>query len=188
MAGTLLTRRTVLRTAALATTTLAAPLVRGACFDEPEHVTFFDESELCFGVANPLLPASLIQSDFRSGDHGNFELVASVFVDDGTMELRHFWHDNSKVDLAWQKGQRVAANVAGAGSMIQSDFQGGDHGNFEVAVPLFANDGTIELWHFWHDNSDVNKPWQRGQRIAAEVSGAGAVIQSNFGSRENNGA
>jgi hypothetical protein len=124
--------------------------------------------------------ASIIQSDFRSGDHGNFEVVVPLFANNSSMELWHFWHDNSDVSKPWQRGQRIATNVAGAGCIIQSDFRSGDHGNFEVVVPVVASHGGIDLWHYWHDNSDVSKPWQRGQRIAANVSGPGTIIQSNF--------
>jgi hypothetical protein len=175
-----LTRRAVLRTAALATTTLAAPFARGACLDEPEHIAVFDEPENCVGIQNPLIPAGLIQSDFHSGGHGNFEAVTPLSAPGGTMDLWHSWHDNSNVSSAWHQGQRIAMNFAGAGSIIQSDFRSGVHGNFEVVVPLFGVGGAIELWHFFHDNSDVNKPWQRGQRIATNVAGAACIIQSDF--------
>ena len=123
---------------------------------------------------------SLVQSDFKSGGHGNFEAVITPGPSGGPLELWHYWHDNSDVNKPWQQGQRISTDVAAAGSIIQSDFRSGDHGNFEVVVPLFADDGTMELWHFWHDNSDVNKPWQRGQRIATNVAGAGSIIQSDF--------
>jgi hypothetical protein len=123
---------------------------------------------------------NIIQSDFGSGSHGNFEVVVPLFAADGTLELWHFWHDNSEVNLPWQRGQRIATKVAGPASIIQSDFRSGSHGNFEVVVPVVAAAGTIDLWHFWHDNSDVNLPWQRGQRIAANVNGPATIIQSDF--------
>jgi Domain of unknown function (DUF4185) len=130
--------------------------------------------------ANVAAAGSIIQSDFRSGDHGNFEVVVPLFATDGTMELWHSWHDNSDVSKPWQQGQRIATNVAGAGCIIQSDFVSGGHGNFEVVVPVVSATGGIDLWHYWHDNSDVNKPWQQGQRVAANVSGPGTIIQSDF--------
>ena len=131
-------------------------------------------------TANAAAAGSIIQSDFRSGDHGNFEVVVPLFAADGTLELWHFWHDNSDVNLQWERGQRVATNVAGAGCIIQSDFRNGDHGNFEVVVPVVAAGDTIDLWHFWHDSSDVSLSWRRGQRIAANVDGPGVIIQSDF--------
>jgi hypothetical protein len=66
----------------------------------------------------------------------------------------------------WKRGQRIIENRAAfPSSIIQSDFGDGEHGNFEVVIPLFGDGGLIELWHMWHDNSDVNKPWSFGQRI-----------------------
>lgn len=125
---------------------------------------------------------SIIQSDFSSGGHGNFEVVVPLFAPDRSMELWHFFHDNSDVTKPWQRAQRIATNVAGAGCIIQSDFGNGSHGNFEVVVPVVGVDGSIDLWHYWHDNSDVSKPWQQGQRVAANVDGPGTIIQSDFGS------
>src|SRR5207237_7195153 len=95
---------------------------------------------------------SIIQSDFSDGDHGNFEVVVPLFAPDGTMDLWHFFHDNSDVNLPWQRAQRIATNVAAAGCIIQSDFSGGNHGNFEVVVPVVSNAGGIDVMHFWHDN------------------------------------
>lgn len=89
------------------------------------------------------------------------------------MELWHFFDDNSDVNLPWQRAQRIAVNVAGSGSIIQSDFTGDGHGNFEVVVPVVSSEQTIELWHFFHDNSDVNLPWRRGQRVVANIDGPG---------------
>ncbi len=93
-------------------------------------------------------PGCIIQSDFKSGDHGNFEVVVPLRRPDGRLELWHFWHDNSDVNLPWSRGQRVTGggdDVAGPGCIIQSDFKSGDHGNFEVVVPLRRPDGRLEL-------------------------------------------
>src|SRR2546423_548450 len=92
---------------------------------------------------------SLIQSDYGSGEHGNFEAVLATGP-----ELWHWWRDNSDVNLPWRRGQRVTGDgddVAGPGCLIQSDFRSGDHGNFEVVVPLRGAAGRTELWHFFHD-------------------------------------
>src|SRR4051794_12950643 len=123
-------------------------------------------------------PAGLIQSDFRSGDHGNFEVVVPIRAGDG-VELWHFFHDNSDVTLPWQRGQLITTAEAAPASLIQSDFRSGDHGNFEVVVPIRAGDG-VELWHFFHDNSDVTLPWQRGQLITTAVAGPATLIQTLF--------
>src|SRR5262249_9634833 len=126
-----------------------------------------------------------IQSDFRSGDHGNFEVVVPLQGPNGRVELWHFWHDNSDVTLPWRPGQRITGDgdqVAGPGSITQSDFRSGSNGNFEVVVPLLRPSGAVELWHFWHDNSDVELPWRVGQRVTGEdeIAGPGTIIQSSF--------
>jgi Domain of unknown function (DUF4185) len=123
---------------------------------------------------------SIIQSDFKTAGHGNFEVVVPLFAPDHTQELWHFFHDNSSVNLPWQRGQRIATNVAGPGSIIQSDFRSADHGNFEVVVPIGSS-----LVHFFHDNSSVNLPWQRGQTITDAARGWGCVIQSDLGSGDH---
>jgi hypothetical protein len=112
----------------------------------------------------------IIQSDFRSGEHGNFEVV----VLEGN-ELVHYFHDNSDVNPPWQRAQIISTHATGPGCIIQSDFKGGDHGNFEVVVL----EGS-EVVHYFHDNSDVARPWQRAQTIATDVSAPGCIIQSNF--------
>ena len=136
-------------------------------------------------AANVAGPASIIQSDFKSGDHGNFEVVVPLRSAAGGADLWHFFHDNSDVTLPWQRAQMIAANVAGPGSIIQSDFASGDHGNFEVVVPLPNAAGGVDLWHFFHDNSDVSLPWERGQMVAANVAGPGIIIQSDFKSGDH---
>ena len=133
-------------------------------------------------------PGSMIQSNFGDGNHGNFEVVVPLFGEGELIELWHMWHDNSDVNKPWSFGQRITEagrRVAGPASIIQSDFGSGDHGNFEVVVPVVNNAGRVELRHYWHDNSDVSNPWSSGQRIndpTHEVIGGGCIIQSNFGS------
>jgi Domain of unknown function (DUF4185) len=122
---------------------------------------------------------SLIQSDFGRSRHGNFE---AVIVQDG--QLWHWSRDNSDVHLPWVRGQRVTSEqdeVTGPGCIIQSTSSNGQHGNFEVIVPLRQANGAIELRHFYRDNSDTHLPWVRGQRVTSEqdeVAGPGCIIQS----------
>ncbi len=129
-------------------------------------------------------PGCIIQSDFKSGDHGNFEVVVPLRRPDGRLELWHFWHDNSDVNLPWGRGQRVTGggdDVAGPGCIIQSDFKSGDHGNFEVVVPLNLRNAARELRHYFHDNQDVRLPWGKGQFVTQSSDGWGCLIQSSFG-------
>jgi hypothetical protein len=136
-------------------------------------------------------PASLIQSDFKGGDHGNLELVVPLMGPRGHWELWHFFHDSANPGAPWGKAQRVTGEndvVTGPGSLIQSDYKGGDHGNFEVVVPLAGPNGHAELWHFFHDNSDVTRPWARARRVtgpADVVAGPGILLQGDFGDGEH---
>src|SRR6202022_1231716 len=100
----------------------------------------------------------IIQSEFHSDDHGNFEVV----VLEGH-QLVHYFHHKPDVNRPWQRGQTITDSATGPGCIIQSDFRGGDHGNFEVVVP----EGN-QLVHYWHDNSNVALPWGRAQVISAD--------------------
>jgi hypothetical protein len=115
----------------------------------------------------------LIQSSFKSGDseHGNLEVV----VVEGN-DLVHYWCAIQQGKYAnWQRGGVITSDATGPGCIIQSDFGGGDHGNFEVV----ALEGT-NLVHYWHDNSNVASPWQRGATITSKATAAGCIIQSDF--------
>ena len=118
--------------------------------------------------------ASLVQSDFGNDGHGNLEAVVQTGG-----ELRH-WFRDSGAGNEWKPAQVLPGDVAGAGALIQSDLSGGDHGNFEVVVPVRNAAGGADLWHYFHDNSDVTLPWQRAQLIAQNVAGPGCIIQSDF--------
>src|SRR5690348_4419361 len=135
---------------------------------------------------NVAAPGCLIQSDYRTGSHGNFEVAVPLQLPNGTTELRHFWRDNNNPQQPWIRGARITAdqdNVAGPACLIQSDYRTGSHGNFEVAVPLQLPNGTTELRHFWRDNNNPQQPWIRGARITADqdnVAGPACLIQSDY--------
>src|SRR5258705_6110773 len=122
------------------------------------------------GIMMPRIFQSLIQSDFGASQR-NFEAV----IQEGPA-LNHWWRDDAS--LEWKRGQTViGANVAGAAALIQGDFRSTSHGNFEGVVPLRSSGGSVELWHFWHDNSDVSLPWRMGQRVTGDpVLGPGVLI------------
>ena len=46
-------------------------------------------------------PGCIIQSDFGARPHRNFEVVVPLHLNDGAIELRHFFHDNRDVRLPW---------------------------------------------------------------------------------------
>jgi hypothetical protein len=117
--------------------------------------------------------AGIIQSDFKSGQHGNFEVV----VREGS-SLVHYFHDNSNVRLPWQRGQTISTVTGGPATLIQSDFKAGSHGNFE----LLTVEGN-SVAHYFHDNSNVNAAWRRGQTVTSPASGAVGLVQSDFNSR-----
>jgi len=114
--------------------------------------------------------ATIIQSDFRSGAHGNFEVVA---LEGST--LVHYFHDNGNVNSPWKRGQIIATGVTSSGTIIQSDFKGGGHGNFEVLV----REGNT-LWHYFHQNDNVNNPWKKGLAVSTAAGGPAVLIQSDF--------
>jgi hypothetical protein len=87
-----------------------------------------------FEAAGVTGAGGLIQSDFSDGDHGDFEVIAPIRNTAGGTNLWHYFRDNQDITTPWRQGQRVAVNVAGPSSPIQSDFSEGDHGNFEVVV------------------------------------------------------
>ncbi len=147
-------------------------------------------------------PGCIIQSASSTGQRGNFEVVVPLRQATGAVELRHFYRDNSDahlpsplrqrltmtVHVPWMRGQGITGerdNVAGPGCIIQSAFSTGQHGRFEVVVPLHLHDGSIELRHFFQDKSDVPGPWTRAQFITQSCAGLGGIIQSSLSSAGN---
>ncbi|HEX4100117.1 MAG TPA: hypothetical protein VHY21_06155 [Pseudonocardiaceae bacterium] len=99
----------------------------------------------------------IIQSDFGAGPHRNSEAVVPLHLNDGAIELRHFFHDNRDVCLPWTKTQFITQSCAGLGGIIQSSFDSGTHGNFEVLVE--ERRGAVV--HYWHPNLHVEESWIR---------------------------
>lgn len=131
----------------------------------------------------------IIQSSFKSGEHGNFEVV----VLEGN-ELVHYWKDNNTNE--WERGAVITDAATEAGWIFQSRVRdSGFHGNFEVVVcegGRFVEENgqrirkDIQLVHYWKDNSDLGSPWRRGQVITSKASGSGCIIQSFFGGEIGN--
>ncbi|PZS14422.1 MAG: hypothetical protein DLM60_19155 [Pseudonocardiales bacterium] len=102
-------------------------------------------------------PGCLIQSDYGTGPHKNFEVIVPLQLNDGAIELRHFFHGNRDVRLPWAKAQFVTQSCAGPGAIIQSSFDSPGHGNFEVLV----EERRGAMVHYWHPNLHVEESWIR---------------------------
>jgi hypothetical protein len=124
----------------------------------------------------------LIQSTFRRGQHGNFEVVGWVRLPDGREVLQHYWRYNDNFDEPWQLGLVITDSARGPGIIIQSELGAGEVKNFEVVAPVAGLGGGTQLQYFFHDNSDVANPWQRGRVISEVVSplGCGCLMQSSY--------
>jgi len=136
---------------------------------------------------NVAFPGAIIQSDFKSDDHGNFEVLVPLWMPTQHAQLWHFFHDNGDIGSAWVRARHPVTDdrdqVVGPASFIQSDFQNDEHGNLDAVVPLMGPHGHTELWHFWHDSTNVDTKWHRARRITGEadqVAGPASIIQSDF--------
>lgn len=116
---------------------------------------FADHALLVITTTSPA--GCIIQSDFGAGPHRNSEAVVPLHLNDGAIELRHFFHDNRDVCLPWTKTQFITQSCAGLGGIIQSSFDSGTHGNFEVLVE--ERRGAVV--HYWHPNLHVEESWIR---------------------------
>ena len=119
----------------------------------------------------------IIQSDFKSFDrngieHGNFIVV----VPEGN---RLSWYQRRWDRSAWEYLGTISTMATGAGSIIQSDFKADPRlatHNFELVVP----EGNY-LIHYWHDNINLNNPWNRDPvPISTCTSGTACIIKSDF--------
>jgi Tc toxin complex TcA C-terminal TcB-binding domain len=111
----------------------------------------------------------MIQSSFKAGTHGNFEVV----VQEGN-QLVHYWKDNAKGE--WHRAGVITDAATDAGWIIQSRIFDGAHGNFEVVARE-----SSQLVHYWKDNSDLGSPWRRGQVITTRASASGCIMHGAFG-------
>jgi hypothetical protein len=125
----------------------------------------------------------VIQSDFRSGERGNLEVL--VTERDPISEVDELWHWFREGDTAsspWRRSlRRVSGRPAGPACFIQSDYpRGAEHKNFEALVLEQAPNGNLEVWHYFHDNSDVSLPWQPTWCLTDHAAGPATLIQSDF--------
>ena len=118
-----------------------------------------------------IAPGSLIQSTFENQGVRNLEAV--LYVPERS-QLQHYYRENYQPDKPWQKAQVInnsAFPVIGPGAFCQSNF--GSKGNFELVVPEAEG-----LAHYWHDNDQVEAPWQRTGIIAFGSTGPGTIVQN----------
>jgi hypothetical protein len=121
-------------------------------------------------------PGCLIQSDFRTGLHGNLEVVALESSD-----LVHYWLDSAHPNSPWNRGATISHKATGAGCLIQSDFRSGRHGNLEVIVL----EGAV-LVHYWHDSSALGSPWS-APTVIHQADSAGCFFQSDYAAHNASG-
>ncbi|MDQ4102950.1 MAG: DUF4185 domain-containing protein [Actinomycetota bacterium] len=92
------------------------------------------------------------------------------------------------VHVPWMRGQGITGeqdNVAGPACIIQSASSAGQHGRFEVVVPLYLHDGSIELRHFFQDKNNGPGPWTKAQFVTQSCAGLGGITQSSLGPAGN---
>src|SRR5205085_12357724 len=66
--------------------------------------------------------ACLIQSDYRPGLHGNFEVVVPLQLPNGVVELRHFWRDNNNAHQPWNHAPRITHSYATAAAATRPNY------------------------------------------------------------------
>ncbi|MCX5934629.1 MAG: hypothetical protein NTU99_07560, partial [Pseudanabaena sp. LacPavin_0818_WC45_MAG_42_6] len=104
----------------------------------------------------------LIESDFLSAFQRSLEVILLQ-----TEGLVHYRKDNQTG--AWIHQEVISKEATGAGCIIQSSFQSGDHGNFEVVVL----EGS-KLVHYWKDHT--KNGWNRAAVITDRATSSGWII------------
>lgn len=122
-------------------------------------------------TSNASGPGCLIQSSYRDGDHGHFEVV----VPEGNT-LVHYSKNNSNPHNPWGRTGVVTTDAIGQGCIIQSDPKFGQvDPNFEVVVQT-----TAGLAHFWRDNSGSPWPWVGPNLITDEATGPACLYMADY--------
>jgi Tc toxin complex TcA C-terminal TcB-binding domain len=111
-------------------------------------------------------PGCLIESDFLNEFRRSLEVVVLQ-----TSGLVHYRKQNNTG--VWMEQGVISNQATGAGCIIQSSFQSGDRGNFEVVV-LENN----KLVHYSKDHT--KNGWDRGAVITDRATSAGWIIQSRI--------
>lgn len=123
---------------------------------------------------------SLIQGTIKGAgaEHGHLEAVIGRAQQNGTLQIQHYWRDQSRPDRVWQQGAVVTDRAIGPAAITQRRV-GTDRGNFEVVVPERSG-REVGLAHYWLDNTiEGDRPWRPVQGwAAAGADGAGAVVEN----------
>lgn len=106
-------------------------------------------------------PACMIQSALSAGQNRRFEVVVPLRLNDGSIELRHFFQDDGDIPGLWTKAQFVTQSCAGFGGIIQSSFGSAGQGDFEVIV----DECRGSVVHYWHLNTRPGEVWIRTNRF-----------------------
>jgi hypothetical protein len=92
-----------------------------------------------------------------AGRHGRFEVVAPLYLPDGSIELRHFFRNDDDLPGPWIRAQFITQSCAGLGGIIQSSFGSAGPGDFEV----LADEHRGAVVHYWHPNARADEVWIR---------------------------
>lgn len=103
----------------------------------------------------------MIQSALSAGQNRRFEVVVPLRLNDGSIELRHFFQDDGDIPGLWTKAQFVTQSCAGFGGIIQSSFGSAGQGDFEVIV----DECRGSVVHYWHLNTRPGEVWIRTNRF-----------------------
>jgi hypothetical protein len=116
-------------------------------------------------------PGSIIQSTFRTGEYGNFEVV----VPEGDQVI-HYWHDNSDVNSPWHRGLIIAPPVHIRLRAVQNN-----QGRFiEVDGDSFTPNGVVALIYdiFTWDAPETHQTGEQNA-VADGTGGLNALIMVN---------
>lgn len=118
-----------------------------------------------------------------SGTHSNFELVAPHTSGGFSAYYRNNYKDDNLVNnYTWFGPKAVGwGNVQGIALLENEVYNPSGpiapipgYGNLEVMATI---DG--QLYHFWRDRTDANRPWSSGTWVTWGVRGQPGFIQSN---------
>ena len=112
--------------------------------------------------------ASFVHSKFGSED--KLELVILE-----ARKLVHYWRKDTDPKSLLRRGQVISHQASSSGSIIQSHLGQFNHNRLEVLVLEDRN-----LVHYFLDNSNLDKAWQKGGIVSSKATGPAGFIQSDF--------